>query len=198
MNSEELELSLRTEFENYLKSFRAELRQEATDLHNKIEAELDKHRSQLDEAFRLHAERFDSEQEFDEAFKSLVVEHLQIARDEGSKLTANAMAEAEDMQREAEAAAPPDYSALRDAINDISSQNSQATILKSLVSHAAQFAPRGAFFIVKNEHFVGWKILGSEVGAETLEIILEFSPQASLEFFTIHYVSPPILAIRLF
>ncbi|HKP71058.1 MAG TPA: hypothetical protein VJV05_17355, partial [Pyrinomonadaceae bacterium] len=42
-------------------------------------------------------------------------------------------------------------------INDISNQSTQSAILKSLVDHVAQFTPRGAFFIVKNENFVCWR-----------------------------------------
>jgi hypothetical protein len=34
--------------------------------------------------------------------------------------------------------------------------------LKSLIHHAAHFTPRGAFFIIKNEHFVGWRVFGKE------------------------------------
>ncbi len=161
MNSEELELSLRSEFENYLKSFRAEMREQAAELHKAIEAEMEKHRSQLDEAFQAYAARFDSEHSFDEGFKGSVVEHLRLARDEGARLTESALAEAQAMDQAA-AAAPADYKGIRDAINDISQHRSQSAILKSLVEHAASFAPRGAFFIVKNEQLVGWKVFGSD------------------------------------
>jgi hypothetical protein len=160
VNSEQLEESLRTEFENYLKGVRAEMRQQAEELQNKFEAELENHRSQMAETFKAFSGRLESEAEFDEPFKSSVVEHLRLARDEGSKLAATAMAEAEELQRQT--AAPADYSGLRDAIADISSQDSQSAILKSLVNQAAQYAPRGAFFIIKSEHFVGWKVFGSE------------------------------------
>ena len=113
----------------------------------------------LDEAFQAYAARFDSErEELDEAFKSTVVEHLRLARDEGAKLTATALAEAEQMDRDQGGKA--DFSGLRDAVADISSQTSQSAILRSLVTHAAAFAPRGAFFIIKNEHFAGWKVFG--------------------------------------
>ena len=60
------------------------------------------------------------------------------------------------------ATAPADYKVLRDAINDVSQQKSQATILKALVDQAAHFAPRGAFFVVKGEQVVGWKVFGTE------------------------------------
>lgn len=150
MNSEELELSLRSEFENYLKNFRAEIRQEAAELQKR-----------LGEVFEAYAARFESdEHQLDQGFTSTVTEHLRLARDEGAKLTATAMAEAEQMERDS--GALTNYSSMRDAVADISSQTSQSAILKSLVTQSAAFAPRGAFFIIKNEHFVGWKTLGTE------------------------------------
>lgn len=161
MNSEELELSLRTEFENYLKNVVDEMKQDVADFQSKIDAEFEKHRTQVNEAFQGFSARFESGHEFDEGFRALVIEHLQIARDEGAKLSANAFAEAEKIDAENAAPPPPaNYSELRDAINDISSKDSQSTILKSLVEHAANFAPRGAFFIIKNENFAGWKVFG--------------------------------------
>ena len=171
MNSEELELSLRSEFENYLKAVVAEMRKESTEFQSKIEAEFERHKSQFDEAFQSYNARFESEHQFDEGFNSLVAEHLNLARDAGSKLAAEAMAEAEKLAPIAVAAEPTivevevevkKFDGIRDAINDISSKDSQANILKSLVQHAAEYAPRGAFFIIKNEHFVGWKAFGSD------------------------------------
>ena len=163
MNSEELEQSLRAEFESYLKSVLTGMRQDAVEFQNKIEAEFDKHKSQFDEAFQEFVARFDSDREFDEPFKESVTEHLRLARDEGSKVAANAFAEAEDLEKAT--AVPVSFSEIRDAVNDISSKDSQSSILKSLVQHAAKYAPRGAFFIIKNGHFVGWKVFGSEAEA---------------------------------
>ncbi|MBK8466078.1 MAG: hypothetical protein IPL32_09615 [Chloracidobacterium sp.] len=164
MNSEELELSLRTEFENYLKNFRADMREQANELRKQFEAEAEKHRSQLNEAFEAYAARFDSEHAFDEGFKASVVEHLRQARDEGAALTANAMDQAQAMENATPA--PADYKAIRDAIDDISQHRSQAAILKSLVEHASNFAPRGAFFIIKNEQLVGWNVFGADSSAD--------------------------------
>lgn len=163
MNSEELELSLRTEFESYLKDALAGVRQEVSGLQEKIEAELEKHKSQLDSLFRDFAARLETEQGLDPAFTESIVEHMRLARDEGARITATAIAEAEDMQKEQQDAPPAaDFSEIRDAIVDISSKTSQSAILKSLIQHAAQFTPRGAFFIIKNEHFVGWRVFGKE------------------------------------
>lgn len=160
MNSEELELSLRTEFESYLKDVVANIRQDVTDFQKNFEAEFEKHKSQLDEAFRNLSTRFESSPKFDQAFTESVVEHLRLARDEGAQITATAFGEAEKLK--AESTPPASYDQIRDAINDISSQTSQSAILKSLVEHAGQFTPRGAFFIVKNDHFVGWRVFGEE------------------------------------
>jgi hypothetical protein len=160
VNSEELELSLRTEFENYLKGVLNEMKQEAREFQSKIEAEFDKHRAQIDEAFAAFSARIDSESQFDDAFIGSVGEHLRLARDEGAKITATAFAEAEKLQEET--AAATSFENLRDAIVDISTKDSQSSILRSLIDHAAHFAPRGAFFIVKNGHFVGWKVFGAD------------------------------------
>ncbi len=160
MNSEELELSLRTEFENYLNGVLAGLRQEIAEFQKKIDSEFDKHKSQLDEAFHDFSARFDGDKVIDAAFKESVVEHLRLARDEGAEIAATAMAKAEAMGEHSPAGAA--YGNIGEAVKDISSKTSQAAILESLVRHAERFTPRGAFFIVRNEHFVGWQVFGSQ------------------------------------
>ncbi|MDQ3798596.1 MAG: hypothetical protein M3384_04030, partial [Acidobacteriota bacterium] len=167
MNSEELEQSLRTEFESYLKTVLAEMRQEMSQLQAKVEDEIEKHKAQLEQIFQSASASLDADRgELDAGFRESVVEHLRLARDEGARITATAIAEAEEMEKQAAAQAPPKagFAELREAINEISSKTSQSEILKSLVNHAANFAPRGAFFVVKNEHFVGWRKFGNEKG----------------------------------
>ncbi len=156
MNSEELERSLRTEFESHLKNVVAGMQQDVADFQKNFETEFQKHKSQLDDAFRDLSTRFESDTQVDQAFVSSVVEHLRLARDEGAELAATAFGEAEKL---AEETAQPTarFDKMRDAINDISGKSSQAEILSSLVAHAAEFSPRGAFFIVKNDRFIGWK-----------------------------------------
>ncbi len=164
MNSEELELSLRTEFESYLKGVLADIRQDVTEFQKNFEAEFEKHKSQTDEAFRNLFQRFESGPQFEESFNESVLEHLRLARDEGATITANAFGEAEKLK---EATAPAaEFDTLRDAINEISSKTSQSEILKALVEAASNFTPRGAFFIVKNEHFVGWRTFGDDSGVD--------------------------------
>jgi hypothetical protein len=184
VNSEELELSLRTEFESNLKDVFAEMRQEVAQLQEKVEAEFERHKTQLDEVFQEFSARIATDRELDASFRDTVVEHLRLARDEGARITATAFAEAEAMQKEAEASAEPPapevgISELRDAINDISTKNTQSSILKTLVQHAATFTPRGAFFIIKNEHLVGWRVFGEEGVADEQTVREVFFPVAA-------------------
>lgn len=180
MNSEELELSLRNEFENNLRDTLVGVRQELVQFQEKVEAEFEKHKSQLDEVFQEFAARIGAEKELDESFTETVVEHLRLARDEGSKVAVAAMEKAEAMQAEAEPVVPKvGISELRDAINDISSKTTQSAILKTLVHHAAQFTPRGAFFIIKNEHLVGWRVFGKEGNADEQTVREVFFPVAA-------------------
>lgn len=179
MNSEELELSLRTEFESYLKNTLADIRQEVSDFQSKFQTEFEKHKSQLDQVFQDFSARIDNDKEIDDTFKESVIEHLRLARDEGARITASAIAEAEAMEKEAETAPVVSYAEMRDAIVDISSKDSQSAILKSLVHHAAQFTPRGAFFIIKNEHFVGWRVFGKEGYSDEQTVREVFLPMAA-------------------
>ncbi len=185
MNSEELEQSLRTEFESYLKDVLADMKQEISDFQTKIAGEVEKHKTQLDEVFGDFSARFDNEKLLDPAFKDSIIEHLRLSRDEGARITATAIAEAEEMQKNAdeqkaaEAVQPANYSELRDAVRDISEKDSQSAILKALVGHAAQFTPRGAFFIIKNEHFVGWRVFGKEGETEEQIVREVFFPVSS-------------------
>lgn len=160
MNSEELEKSLKTEFESHLKDVLAQMQQELNGFQEKFETEIENHRTRLSDVVKDFSTRFDSNREIDEVFRESVVEHLRLARDEGARITAEALTEAEQMDKDSAPAVS--FNELRDAINEISNQNSQAEILKSLVNHAAQYVSRGAFFIVKNEHFVGWRVFGEE------------------------------------
>jgi hypothetical protein len=182
VNSEELEISLRTEFENYLKDALADMRQEVSQLQEKVETELDKHKAQLDVVFQNAFNLLNNEKGIDAGFKESVVEHLRLARDEGARITATAMAEAEKLD-DGKTAVKDNSGEVarkfRDAVSEISSKTSQAEILKSLVRHAEDFAPRGAFFIIKNEHFVGWRTFGKDK-PESDDVIREiFFPVAN-------------------
>ena len=164
------------------------MKQEVSQFQQKIDTELEKHKSHLDEVFQDFSARIETNRELDEGFKESVVEHLRLARDEGARITATAMAEAEELTKTekaetAEVAPAVELGDIRDAIYDISSQNSQSAILKSLINHAAKFTPRGAFFVVKNQHFVGWRVFGKQENLEDdaiTEIVFSTSAATAL------------------
>lgn len=168
MNSEELELSLRSEFEAHVKAVLDDVQQQVADFQVKIDAEFDKHRSLMDEAFKDFVSRLAGEQTLDQPFRQSLVEHLRLARDDGARVAASAMAEAEAMG--ADSARTASFSLTRDAVKEISSQTSQSAILRSLVDYAEQFCPRGVFFIVRNEQFVGWQALGREASVDDAKV----------------------------
>lgn len=139
------------------------MRNETAEFQSRIEAEFEMQRAQLDESVKSFVSKLQAERTIDPAFYGSVAEHLRLARDEGARITADAMVEAEKLGSP-ESVSPPvalKYDALRDAVDDIGSKDTQSAILKSLVHHASEFAPRGAFFIIKSEHFVGWKVFGT-------------------------------------
>jgi hypothetical protein len=174
VNSEELELSLRTEFEQHLKAVRAEMKQQLAAFQTQVHGEIKKH---IDLAFGEFSGRFDSLGTMDNVLQESVIEHLRLARDNGAQLAASAAAEAEQLSRE-HAASVAGFDQLRDAVAAISAQTTQAGILKTLTEYATRFAPRGAFFIIKNDQFVGWQAFGSgsvsdEAGAKSISFSVD-------------------------
>ncbi|MEP6925102.1 MAG: hypothetical protein ABI954_11605 [Pyrinomonadaceae bacterium] len=158
MSNEELASSLRTEIQTYLKNTVADLQQEIAGMQERVSAEIERHRGELEKSFQDLLSK-GSAASVDDNFAHVISEHLQMAYEDGSKEAGEAIATASPESGHESL----DYRATRDAINEISFQNSQADILKSLVKHASGFAPRGAFFIVKSEHLVGWRVFGSEI-----------------------------------
>lgn len=156
MNSEELEVSLKTEFENYLNGLAGEMRRNISDFQAKIEAEFEKHRTQLDEAFRELNGRFENDPQIDQPFREMISDHLRLARDDGARVAATAFGEAEKLAAEMAAPLSPRFDLIRNAVNDISSERTQAAILQALINRSADFAPRGAFFIARGEDLMGW------------------------------------------
>jgi hypothetical protein len=163
VNIEELELSLRSEVESQLKNVVEEIRKDAADLQKRFEAEFEKHRAELDRLISEFAARIPDGNLANKAFNETISEHLRLARDEGAQIAATAFGEAEKLKAAEQAAASTakaSFDSLRDAINEISSQSTQAGILTALVEQSRKFAARGAFFIVKNNSFIGWKTFG--------------------------------------
>jgi hypothetical protein len=161
VNIEELELSLRTEFEGQVRNVLAGIKQDVAEFHTKFQSELEEQRNRLDHAISELSSRLPESTPFDAAFNESVNEHLRLARDDGAQVAATAFGEAEKLRTDSTAPVGG-FDRMRDAIAEISSKPTQATILQALVEQASQFAARGAFFIAKNDHFVGWKIFGSD------------------------------------
>jgi hypothetical protein len=162
VNTEELERSLRTEFDEHFVRVLADARSEFDSLQKSLVAQFESQKAQMDEAFSAINAKLESLPQIDKAFTESVIEHLRLARDEGARVTATAMDAAEKLNT-APQDQSQDFSQLRDSIADIKSQTTQAAILRSLVDAAANFAPRGAFFIVKNDHLVGWRTFGTDL-----------------------------------
>lgn len=161
MNIEELELSLRSEFESQMNKVLAGIKRDADEFKKHFEAEFEKHRAELDRAISDYSARLPEGGAFDAAFTESVNEHLRLARDDGAQVAATAFGEAEKLKESTQAPAVG-FDHIREAIRDISSKTSQASILKALVDHASNFAPRGAFFIVRNDQLLGWNIFGKD------------------------------------
>ena len=88
-------------------------------------------------------------------------------------------------------AAPP---ALYAAILEIDAQRQQADVLSTLVRHAAQCAPRIAFFVIKSGSAIGWKALGFTNGltdetVRTLNLSLQANPLLHESTSALHTVT---------
>ena len=160
MNIEELELSLRTEFEGQIRSVLAGIRKEVADFQTKFEADFEKHQTELSRTISDLSSKLPETAGFDTAFNEAVSEHLRLARDDGAQVAATAFGEAEKLRVDTPAA-QEGFDQIRDAISAISSKNTQASILQALIEQASSYTSRGAFFIVKNDHLVGWKMFGN-------------------------------------
>ncbi|HEX2492018.1 MAG TPA: hypothetical protein VHR27_21615 [Blastocatellia bacterium] len=79
-------------------------------------------------------------------------------------------------------AASRSFETFKAAIEDIDSQRTQSDILAALVRHAAEFAPRVAFFVIKSGDAVGWKASGFDNGLndETVKLLTMPTQKPSL------------------
>ena len=144
MASADLEQSLRAEIEQYIEGRLSGLR-----------GELERLQSQFNEAFARMSERLQTPDlsETDAPVAVAVAEHLRQARNAGIEAA---------VTESSHARASSDIAILKAAIDDIEQQQTQADILSALVNRAASFAPRIAFFVIKNERATGWRARGLE------------------------------------
>lgn len=162
--SEELERSLRAEIEQHINTRLSGQQAEIMRVQNELNGALT----------RLAEQLTNSDETPDAALVVAVSEHLRRAHGQGAEEAA---------QQSARARAASDMALLKAAVDELDNQSSQADILNALVNRAASFAPRVAFFVVKNEHVTGWRARGLEgtVGDDGVrEISLPLAEQTVL------------------
>jgi hypothetical protein len=140
--SEELEKSLRAELNGYINSRLSSIQEEVARLQ-----------SQVNEAFTRVLERSSIEGGQDASMAVAIAEHMRAAHERGIEEAA-----AESSRTKSSS----DMAILKAAVEEIDDQRTQASILDALVNRAASFAPRVAFFVIKNEQATGWRGRGFE------------------------------------
>lgn len=153
MVSDELEKSLRAELNGHINSRLSGIQEEVARLQ-----------SQVNEAFTRVLERSSSEHEADASVAVAIAEHIRAAHERGVE---EAAAES------ARTKASSEMAILKAAVEEIDDQRTQANILDALVNRAASFAPRVAFFVLKNDQATGWRARGFEgtIGDEAIRQI---------------------------
>lgn len=163
MSSGDLEKSLREDIESYVNQRLNDLRDEIARLQ-----------SQFNEGFARLSERVDEALKFDDTITVAVSDHLRHARNEGIETAA---------EESPRSRVSSDIALIKAAVEELEQQRTQADILNLLVNRAAAFAPRVAFFVLKNERATGWRARGLEgtVGDDTVrEISLSLSSDTVL------------------
>jgi hypothetical protein len=161
--SEELERSLRAEIESYIQG-----------RLSSQQAEILRVQSELNQVLTRLAEQLTTEAAAEPSVAMAVAEHLRRARAEGTETAG---------QESARTHATGDMALLKAAVDEIDEQRTQSDVLNALVNRAASFAPRVAFFVIKNERATGWRARGLEgtVGDDAVrEISLPLSAQTIL------------------
>jgi hypothetical protein len=161
--SGDLENSLRAQVDEYINS-------RLSGMHDEI-ARL---QSQVNESFTRLLERSHDETQTNTEVLATIAEVIRAAHERGIE---DAAAESSRTKASSEMAI------LKSAVDEISEQQSQSEILKTLVNRAASFAPRVAFFVIRNEQAIGWRARGLEgtVGDDAVrEIVLPLSADTPL------------------
>ena len=141
MSSVDLEKSLRADIESYV-----------TERTSGLKEELGRLRTQLNEALSRMDERLEEPAVSPEAPLAVAVaEHLRNARNLGIETAA---------AESTRARASSDIALIKAAVDELDDQHTQAEILNALVNRSAAFAPRVAFFVLKNDRATGWRARG--------------------------------------
>jgi hypothetical protein len=158
-----LENSLRAQVDEYINSRLGGMHDEIARLQ-----------SQVNESFTRLLERSHDETQTNTEVVATISEVIRAAHERGIE---DAAAESSRTKASSEMAI------LKSAVDEISEQPSQSEILKTLVNRAASFAPRVAFFVIRNEQAIGWRARGLEgtVGDDAVrEIVLPLSADTPL------------------
>jgi hypothetical protein len=140
VSSGDLEQSLRADVESYVGG-----------RLSGVEEEVERLRAQLEEAVARLGERVREAAQFDASLAVAISDHLRHARDLGIEAAA---------AESTRARASSDIALIKAAVEELDAQRTQAEVLGALVNRAAAFAPRVAFFVVKNERATGWRARG--------------------------------------
>lgn len=153
MSTGDLEKSLRADIESHLGGRLGGLEEEVERLH-----------SQINEALTRLRERMKDAAGGDASLAVVVSDHLRNARNLGIEAAAG---------ESSRASASADIALIKAAVEDLDGQHTQSDILNALVNRCAAFAPRVAFFVVKNERATGWRARGlaGTVGDDTVREI---------------------------
>jgi hypothetical protein len=134
------------------KSLRADIESYVSHRLSGLKEEVERLREQLTDALSHFSERLDEPAASPEAPLAVAVaDHLRNARNLGIEAAA-----AEGTR----ARASSDIALIKAAVDELDAQHTQADILNALVNRSAAFAPRIAFFVVKNARATGWRARG--------------------------------------
>ena len=109
--------------------------------------------SSLQEEIAQLLQRSANQPDADASIISSIGEHLRAAHERGIEQAASESSRAQ---------AASDVARLKSAVADIDDQRTQVDILNALVNRSSSFAPRVAFFVIKNDQAMGWRARGLE------------------------------------
>lgn len=124
----------------------------------RLDAEVEKQRAELRQ--QLEAEFQTRLAQSEAAAQAAVETEAEQFRAQIAALTASQAASANTVT----VTAPPNYSLLKTAVEEIDAQRTQSETLTALITRAAHFSPRVVFYVVKSGEAVGWKAIGFENG----------------------------------
>ncbi len=124
----------------------------------RLDAEVEKQRTELRQ--QLEAEFQTELAQSEAAAKSAAATEADQFRAQLAALTTASAASANAVT----VTAPPNYSLLKTAVEEIDAQRTQSETLTALITRAAHFSPRVVFYVVKSGEAVGWKASGFDNG----------------------------------